>query len=116
MLLLGRMMVQGIQPDAFTFNAIIHAYCKEGKVSIAACLLGQMNAVNCPRNVVAYTILISELCNQGKLSNAMVYLLKMLYEGICPNEATWNVLVRAIFTNIGTIGPIHLFKYIVEDL
>jgi pentatricopeptide repeat protein len=75
-----------------------------------------MGAVNCPRNIIAYTSLVSGLCNQHRLDDAMVYLLKMLNEGIYPNEATWNVLVRGLSTLVGGIGPMHLIDHIVEDL
>jgi pentatricopeptide repeat protein len=79
-------------------------------------MLGGMNTVNCPRNIVAYTILMTELCNQHRLEDAMVYLLKMLYEGICPNTATWNVLVRGAFRNLGYTGTGDLMNHITTDL
>ena len=83
---------------------------------MAACMLGGMNAMNCPRNIVVYTILMAELCNQHRLEDAMVYLLKMLYEGIYPNTATWNVLVRGAFRNLGCIETIDLIQHITTDL
>jgi pentatricopeptide repeat protein len=116
MVFVGRMIVRGIQPDAFTFTAIIHAYCKEGEVRMAAWMLGAMNVVNCGRNILVYTILMAELCNQDKLEDAMVYLLKMLYEGIYPNTVTWNVLVCGVFRNLGCNGPSDFIQHIAMDI
>jgi len=58
---------------------------------------------------------MAELCNQHRTEDAMVYLLKMLYEGIHPNTATWNVLVRGAFRNLGCIEPIDLFQRITTE-
>nr|CAD1828589.1 unnamed protein product [Ananas comosus var. bracteatus] len=106
------MTVHGVVPDSLTYNTILNAYCKEGRVRDAARLLGGMVSTSSSRDVVAYTTLISGLCNQQRIQDAMVYLLKMLYEGICPNVATWNVLVRGVFVELGVSG----LDKIVEDI
>jgi hypothetical protein len=59
---------------------------------------------------------MAELCNQHRMEDATVYLLKMLYEGIHPNTATWNVLVRGAFRNLGCIEPIDLLQHITTEL
>jgi hypothetical protein len=59
---------------------------------------------------------MAELCNQDKLEDAMVYLLKMLYEGIYPNTVTWNVLVCGVFRNLGCNGPSDFIQHIAMDI
>ncbi|KAK2644079.1 hypothetical protein Ddye_019274 [Dipteronia dyeriana] len=107
----GKMLVGGTKPDAITFN--IYAYCKQSKVKTAIELFDRSRASGewCP-DIISYTNLLWGICNWIGIEDALLYLQKMLNEGICPNIATWNVSVRCLFNNLGHLGPI----YILDDI
>lgn len=76
------MLVRGIEPDVFTFNTLINAYCKGGNVKLAYQLLDVMSAEGWNPDLVSYTSLIagfSELCD---FETAISCVYRMIDEGI----------------------------------
>jgi pentatricopeptide repeat protein len=67
------MIINGLRPDPLTFNPIIHLYCKDNSIMMAARIFSAMGA----RDVTAYSMLISGIWAVNRLDSATVYLLKM---------------------------------------
>ncbi|KAJ9154635.1 hypothetical protein P3X46_027953 [Hevea brasiliensis] len=94
-------------------NAVIYAYCKQGKVKATIQLVDRVSAGGERKpDIIAYTNLLWGICNQIGVEEAFMYLGKMLSKGICPSVAIWNVLVRGLFHSLGHLGPI----YILDDI
>ncbi|PRQ39511.1 putative tetratricopeptide-like helical domain-containing protein [Rosa chinensis] len=87
----SNMLTRGTKPDAITYNILIYFYCKQGRIKTAIQLFNSTGAAKewCP-DVIAYTSLLSVICNSVGLDQAMVYLDKMIREGIYPNIGTWK--------------------------
>ncbi|WJX10474.1 hypothetical protein P8452_01192 [Trifolium repens] len=113
--LLGKMLVNGVKPDDITVNITVNAYCKLGKVRTAIRVLDNITAEKefCA-DIITHTIVLWGICNWLGTEEAIVYLHEMLKKGIFPNIATWNVLVRGFFSNLGHIGPIRILDDILE--
>ncbi|KAL2347886.1 hypothetical protein Fmac_001886 [Flemingia macrophylla] len=113
---LGRMFVNGVKPDDITVNIIIYAYSKLGRVRTAIQLLDKITERKeiCP-DIIAHTGLLWGICNWLSIEEAIVYLNKMLNNGIFPNIATWDVLVRGLFNNLGHMGPIRILDDILGN-
>ncbi|KAL0388909.1 UNVERIFIED_CONTAM: hypothetical protein Sradi_2772700 [Sesamum radiatum] len=105
--LVGRMIIQGIKPDTFTLNMLIHAYSKRGKVESAIQLLESMTKVSLHPDIVAYSSLICGISEQIDLEAASVYLHRMIREGIFPNVSLWNFLVRSLVSKIGYVRAVN---------
>jgi pentatricopeptide repeat protein len=110
------MLVRGMKPDAFTYNIIIYAYCKQGKVKYAIQVFDRNSAVEgWHPDIIAYTTLLWGISNWIGVEEAIFYLQRMVNEGIFPNITTWNVLVRCFFSNLGHMGPIHILDDILAN-
>ncbi|KAG5237135.1 pentatricopeptide repeat-containing protein [Salix suchowensis] len=111
--IVGKMLVGGAKPDSITYNTVIYAYCTQGDVKTAIQLVDKLsNKGEGYPDVFTYTSLLWGACNWIGVDEAIFYLDKMINEGICPNRATWNALVRGLFSKLGHLGPIH----IVDDI
>ncbi|KAJ0094008.1 hypothetical protein Patl1_24831 [Pistacia atlantica] len=111
---MGKMLVGGTKPDAITFNILIYAYCRQGKVGDAIQLLDRIRARGeWNPDIISYNSILWGICNWIGLEEAFHFLQKMLNEGFRPNNATWNVLVRCFFSNLGHLGPVYVLDEIM---
>ncbi|KAL6186099.1 hypothetical protein ACLB2K_042221 [Fragaria x ananassa] len=112
----GNMLKCGTKTDAITYNILIYFFCKQGRIKTAIQLFNSSGAVKewCP-DVITYTSLLWGICSSVGLDEAMVYLHKMISEGISPNIGTWNVLVQCFFSSLGHLGPIYILDEILRD-
>jgi pentatricopeptide repeat protein len=112
----GKLLVGGTKPDSITYNTVIYAFCKQGEVKTAIQLVDRLtNKGEGYPDVFTYTSLLWGVCNWIGVDEAVVHLDKMINEGICPNRATWNALVRGLFSKLGHLGPIHIVDNILAN-
>jgi len=67
-----------IVANIFTFNIVLHALCKEGKLEKALDLVTEMEVKGCGPNVVSYNTLIWGFCTHGHVEFGMKLIEQML--------------------------------------
>ncbi|KAH1129510.1 hypothetical protein J1N35_000888 [Gossypium stocksii] len=60
-----------LSPNVYTFNIVIHAFCKSGKLEKAMEVLREMEIMGFSPTVTSYNTLIAGYCNKGLMSLAM---------------------------------------------
>ncbi|KAF5190750.1 Pentatricopeptide repeat-containing protein [Thalictrum thalictroides] len=86
-----------MEPNVFTYGALVDGLCKVHKVVEAHDLLDAMSMVGCEPNHVVYDALIDGFCKVGKLDEAQVVFAKMSERGYSPNVYTYNSLIDRLF-------------------
>uniref|UniRef100_A0A2N9GS64 non-specific serine/threonine protein kinase n=1 Tax=Fagus sylvatica TaxID=28930 RepID=A0A2N9GS64_FAGSY len=81
------------EPDVFTYNIVINAYCIRGQTSDAISWVHLMIARGCKPNVVTFNTLLHALCKEGNMVEA-----RKLFEGIhdmgvYPDITMFNTLI-----------------------
>ena len=80
--------------NSFTFNIVLHALCKEGKLEKALDLATEMEAKGYGPNVVSYNMLIWGFFTHGHVEFGMKLIEKMPDKGCHPNVITYNILLK----------------------
>ncbi|KAL5707779.1 hypothetical protein ACHQM5_018640 [Ranunculus cassubicifolius] len=86
-----------MDPNVFTYGALVDGLCKAHKVAEARDLLSAMSTVGCEPNHVVYDALIDGFCKVGKLEEAQEVFAKMSERGYSPNVYTYSSLIDALF-------------------
>lgn len=82
-----------LRPTLPTFNALIHACGKSGRLDRMAAAVRQMRHQKLRPNVVTYSTLISAYGSHGEMEKAMSVLRNMERKGLRPNRLTYTSLV-----------------------
>ncbi|MBW8831171.1 MAG: hypothetical protein JF606_17460 [Burkholderiales bacterium] len=85
----------GVDPDVITYNALISACEKAGKVERALEIFEGMRAAGIIPNVITYSALISACEKAGKVKTALKFFDGMRAAGIIPNVITYSALISA---------------------
>ncbi|XAR72479.1 hypothetical protein NMG60_11019124 [Bertholletia excelsa] len=93
LLLLRRLLDNGLLPDRVSYNILIDGFCREGQLRMAFNILNSMERLDLEPDGVTYTTLIDGLCKQGRLDQANGILGLMMKRGISPDEVTWTALI-----------------------
>ncbi|KAB1222921.1 hypothetical protein CJ030_MR2G013589 [Morella rubra] len=75
----------GYFPLAPTFNALISAFCRQGKVSNALKLIDDMVARGCILDIASYNPLVRALCKKGDFQKALGLFTQMVEKGVVPD-------------------------------
>ncbi|KAG9447132.1 hypothetical protein H6P81_013260 [Aristolochia fimbriata] len=86
-----------MEPNVFTYGALVDGLCKAHKVVEAHDLLEVMEKEGCEPNNVVYDALIDGLCKVGKLDEAREVFVKMSEHGYSPNVYTYSSLIDKLF-------------------
>ncbi|XP_068667075.1 pentatricopeptide repeat-containing protein At1g06710, mitochondrial [Aristolochia californica] len=86
-----------IEPNVFTYGALVDGLCKAHKIVQARDLLEAMEKAGCEPNNVVYDALIDGLCKVGKLDEAREVFVKMSKHGYSPNVYTYSSLIDRLF-------------------
>ncbi|CAN4112246.1 unnamed protein product [Withania somnifera] len=81
--LFQEMLRVGLQPDQFTYNTLIAAYCANGDIK------------GFFPDVVTYNVLINGLNKQARTREAKCLMFKLLYEQSMPNSVTYDMLIES---------------------
>ncbi|GMI73489.1 hypothetical protein like AT3G07290 [Hibiscus trionum] len=114
MLLLGRIVNNGLLPNRVSYNILIYGFCREGHFNMASKIFELMNSFGVDTDAYSFTAMIDGLCKQGRLELANGLLGKMIKKGIEPDEVTFTALMDG-FCKIGNTGDaLKLLKMMVE--
>eukprot|EP00268_Persea_americana_P017548 TRINITY_DN18475_c0_g1_i1.p1 TRINITY_DN18475_c0_g1~~TRINITY_DN18475_c0_g1_i1.p1 ORF type:complete len:1016 (-),score=153.75 TRINITY_DN18475_c0_g1_i1:967-4014(-) len=86
-----------MEPNVFTYGALVDGLCKSHKVIEACDLLDAMVVAGCEPNHVVYDALIDGFCKVGKLDEAQEVFVKMSERGYSPNVYTYSSLIDRLF-------------------
>ncbi|KAK6942916.1 Pentatricopeptide repeat [Dillenia turbinata] len=87
------------EPNIVSYTSLIHGYLKKGKFEDAKMLFGAMPE----RNVVSWNAMIGGSSQMGYNEEAVNIFIKMLREGMRPNESTFPCAISAA-ANIAALG------------
>ena len=94
--IMNRMRRCGLQPNEYSYSALISAYVPEGRWVEALGMLDEMQAVGVPPGVVAFTAAISACAAAGQARQALrLLLLRMPRAGVAPTVWSWNAAMKA---------------------
>jgi len=85
--------VYSLLPDAFTYNILIGALCKEGKISEACYTIGVMSNMGIMPDQITYQIVIRGFCFDGEIVRAKNLLWCMLSNLMVPKPLIWNLIM-----------------------
>ncbi|XP_027342364.1 pentatricopeptide repeat-containing protein At3g61520, mitochondrial-like [Abrus precatorius] len=85
-----------IRPNSFTYNCLIHGFCRAGNIDKACELFSQMIEEGVQPNVVTLNTLVHGLCKHGRVQGAVEFFNEMKGKGLKGNVATYAVLISAL--------------------
>ncbi|KAH0784562.1 hypothetical protein KY290_004160 [Solanum tuberosum] len=85
----------GLVPDIQTFNSLIDAYCKEGKLESAVKVWVEMKSSGIMPNSITCNILVKGLCEVGDIEKAMDLLTDVVSIGFRPSPAIHKIVLDA---------------------
>lgn len=88
------MQQSGVEPDVFTYTALIKAYAQSEQVEKALDMLNRMRSVSAP-DAVAFAAAMSACARAGDYARARELFVEMLGAGIPPNNFHVNSLLTA---------------------
>lgn len=83
----------GIEPNVFTYGALIDGLCKVNRLEEAHELWKAMLEAGCEPSDIAFNSLIDGLCKAGQLEEAHQVFLKMAEDGHTPDVYTYSSLI-----------------------
>ncbi|KAL8141451.1 hypothetical protein V2J09_014483 [Rumex salicifolius] len=104
-----------IQPNVFTYGALVDGLCKAHKVKEAGDLLVAMTADGVEPNQIVYDALIDGLCKVGKLDEAQKVFSKMSEHGYSPTEHTYGSLIDKMFKDKRLDLALKVLSKMLED-
>ncbi|XP_017701151.1 pentatricopeptide repeat-containing protein At1g20300, mitochondrial [Phoenix dactylifera] len=82
-------------PDVVLYTALVHAWCRAGRLDEAERVFAEMRGHGITPNVYTYTSVIDSMCRAGQIPRAHELFCQMLDAGCSPNAATFNSLMQA---------------------
>jgi len=82
-------------PDVVLYTAVVHAWCRAGRLDEAERLFAEMQQSGIVPNVYTYTAVIDAMYRAGQVPRAQELLCQMIDSGCPPNTATFNAIMRA---------------------
>jgi pentatricopeptide repeat protein len=103
------MKMDGITPDAYSFNAPILSFCRMRKIEKAQKLFDAMSRYGVSPDSYTYNALIKALCDERRVDEAKEILLSMESSpGIASNQHTYWPIVGAL-TKMGHFSEAGMF-------
>jgi pentatricopeptide repeat protein len=89
------MIAAGVEPDAVTYNVVIHACSIGGHPERAEYWLSEMSRQGLVATVTTYTAVIDANAKKGLLPRAEAIIEQMITDGLQPNVVTYSAVVDA---------------------
>ncbi|KAM1702861.1 hypothetical protein ACFX1Q_028182 [Malus domestica] len=86
---------EGLELDVSTYEALLKACCKAGRMQSALAVTTEMGAKNIPRNTFIYNILIDGWARRGDVWEAADLMHQMKKEGVRPDIHTYTSFINA---------------------
>merc|ERR1740121_715252 len=90
----GKMIEKGVQPNAYSFSALINAFAKAGEVDAASSHLKKMEKARVPGDVVVYSGVLDACAKANDMDKAVAIFRQMRVAGIRPNVVAYASLAR----------------------
>ncbi|KAK3043133.1 hypothetical protein RJ639_000022 [Escallonia herrerae] len=90
---------KGLTPDTYTFDPLIAALCKEGRLDLAIAFLDYMISSGCLPDLVNYNTILSALGKNGNGDQALAIFDKLGEMGCPPDVSSYNTMISALWNN-----------------
>ncbi|XP_074325663.1 uncharacterized protein LOC141663752 isoform X2 [Apium graveolens] len=104
-----------ITPDVRTFNILVNAYSKFGKLDDAEHIILIMHERGEYPDIVTYNTLMHGYCSQGQMDGALVVLNTIQSKKIMPNCFTYNILLDAYCRQLKLDKALDLYRKMVSE-
>ncbi|KAG1347987.1 pentatricopeptide repeat-containing protein [Cocos nucifera] len=102
-----------VSPKVQTFNTLLLALYREGKLEKSEEIRKEMEIFKCEPNVFTYSILMAGFCDEGRIKEARKLWEEMVAEGIEPDIIAFNTLISG-YCEVGeTESAEELFREMV---
>ncbi|MED6212735.1 hypothetical protein PIB30_086454 [Stylosanthes scabra] len=85
-----------IAPDAYTFNILIHGWCKVRRLDEAQWTIQEMKGHGCHPCVISYSTIIRCYCQEQNFDRVYELLDEMQAHGCSPNVITFTTIMSAL--------------------
>ncbi|GLJ39643.1 hypothetical protein SUGI_0810390 [Cryptomeria japonica] len=92
----AEMLRSKISFNAYTFNIMINALCKQGKLTKAKKVLEDMEVMGCRPTVVSYTTVIDAHCKRYKVEDGLKLLSVMFERNIFPDVLIYSSVIKGL--------------------
>ncbi|CAN6462825.1 unnamed protein product [Victoria cruziana] len=99
-----------IQPDAHTFNILIHGWCKAKRLDEAEWTMKEMGRHSFRPCVVSYTSLVEAYCIIKNFQKVEALLDEMQAKGCPPNVVTYTIVMHALGKAKETDRALEIFE------
>ncbi|XP_031476835.1 pentatricopeptide repeat-containing protein At3g22670, mitochondrial-like [Nymphaea colorata] len=99
-----------IQPDAHTFNILIHGWCKAQRLDEAEWTMEEMGRHGFRPCVVSYTSIVEEYCRMKNFQKVDSLLDEMQAKGCPPNVVTYTIVMHALGKAKETDSALQIFE------
>ncbi|OMO84914.1 hypothetical protein CCACVL1_10555 [Corchorus capsularis] len=110
--LFDELLMLGLVPDIYTYNAYIDALCKQNKVEEGIKMVACMEELQCKPNVLTYNMLLDVICKAGEMSRARELVAEIKYKGIEMNFVSYMILIDGLVSK----GEILEARGLVEEV
>ncbi|MQM00460.1 hypothetical protein Taro_033194 [Colocasia esculenta] len=86
----------GFPPNVYTFNVLMHSFCKEGKLKEARLIFDEITKRGAKPTVVSFNTLINGYCKSGNLDASFELKNVMQDAGIFPDGFTYSALINGL--------------------
>ncbi|MCO5557627.1 hypothetical protein L7F22_011194 [Adiantum nelumboides] len=103
---------QSLVPDAVTFNAVLYAFSKTGRVNEFDAVRRQMQDIGCSADEITYNTMISMYGRLSLHKEALSSYYEMKDEGCQPDAVTFTVLIDVL----GKVGMVKEAEQVFQEM
>ncbi|KAH7281144.1 hypothetical protein KP509_36G032400 [Ceratopteris richardii] len=103
---------QGLVPDAVTFNAVLYAYAKTGRINEFDDVRSKMKFAGCRADEITYNTMISMYGKLSQYEKALSSYHEMIDGGCRPDAVTYTVLIDML----GKAGKVNEAEEIFQEM
>ncbi|GAV89090.1 PPR domain-containing protein/PPR_1 domain-containing protein/PPR_2 domain-containing protein, partial [Cephalotus follicularis] len=92
--------LEGVEPDAFSYNTIVNGLCKIGNTNAAIKLFKKMEQRGVELDLVTYNAIIDSLCKDKVIADTFNLFSELKNIAISPNCVTYSSLIHGV-CNLG---------------
>ncbi|XP_074331460.1 uncharacterized protein LOC141668461 isoform X2 [Apium graveolens] len=115
MLLKQMMEDMKITPSVHTFNILVNAYSKSGKLDDAEHIIQIMSEKGVYPDIITYNTLIQAYCKQGEMDAALAVLSTIKSKKMMPDCYTYNILLDACCRELKLEKALDLYRKMASE-
>ncbi|KAJ6299092.1 hypothetical protein OIU76_020131 [Salix suchowensis] len=90
---LKEILAKGIKPDIISYNTVIFAYCRNGRMKEASRIFSEMRESGLVPDVITYNTFVASYSADSMFEDAIDVVRYMIKHGCKPNQNTYNSVV-----------------------